>query len=90
MGIDIPPIFRKKDKTVMRHAQFALTPLGKSKAEQFTTENPQAMMLDVINDRSPCDIEEIADEAKMSPSKASLILKTLIAKGYVRKVNEQS
>lgn len=88
MGIEIPPIFRRKPKFRIGHAQYALTPLGKQKAEQFSTENPQAVILDIINDKSPCDTEEIAEEAKTTPTKVNIIVKTLMAKGYIRKVNE--
>ncbi len=89
MGIEVPPIFRRKPKARVGNAQYALTPLGKQKAEQFSTENPQSIILDIINDKSPCDIEEIAEEAKITPQKASIIVKTLKAKGYVRPVNEE-
>lgn len=66
---------------------YGLTPLGKTKAEEFALSGPKWTVLAVLNENGPSSVSEIATEAHLSPDKVKSILRTLISSGYVQRVS---
>jgi len=63
------------------------TPLGKTKAEQFSLEGPEFEVLTDISESGPSALVEIADRTRLSVAKVRAIARALIHKGYARKVS---
>lgn len=81
--------FFKKTNTVGMHTTYKLTPLGKTKAEEYVASNPKAEVLAALNENGICNISEICDEVKSSPQKVKWIMRDLIKSGYVIRVTQE-
>ena len=91
MALNIQLPFTRKGTESGVNTTFGLTPLGKTKAEQFSMQGPRFDVLAVLDEGGPCSISEIAEETKMSTNKIKQIIKQLVVSNYVRKVgNEDS
>ena len=65
----------------------ALTPLGKSVAENTQGTGPKFTVLSMLYEaESPVDFEEVMDETHMSEEKASMVVRALINQGYVKEI----
>lgn len=71
-------------------ANYQLTPLGKTKAEEFRVTGPRGSVMSMLDDSGPSTIGEIASEAKMSPERVKRILNSLQADGWVRRVSSEA
>jgi len=84
----ITDIFHRKSE-VGSHMTYGLTPLGKTKAEQYVATTPQSEVLACLNENGTCTVAEIGDEVKANPQKVKWILRGLIKSGYVRRVSQE-
>ena len=80
--------FKRKPKAGS-HSVFGVTPLGKTKAEEYSLSGPKWEVLSVLNENGPSSVSEIANEVKASPEKVKAILRALMNTGYVRKVSSE-
>jgi len=65
----------------------ALTPLGKSIAEDTTGKGPEFAVLSMLYETNgPMDFDEIVDELHTDEEKASMVVRRLIAKNYVKEL----
>jgi len=65
----------------------ALTPLGKSVAEDTTGKGPEFAVLSFLYESNgPVDFEEIVGETHMNEEKASMVVRKLINKGYCKEL----
>lgn len=71
------------------HTTFGLTPLGKTKAEQFSLQGPRFDVLSHLDENGPSSVAEIAEEQKMSTKKVKAIIKLLIKEELVIKRKSQ-
>jgi len=84
----ITDFFRKKT-TVSINQTYGLTPLGKTKAEEFSLTGSKWQVLACLSENGASSVSEIADELKTSPEKIKSILKGLIRSGYVKSVSNE-
>jgi len=64
-----------------------LTPLGKSIAEDTTGHGPEFTVLSMLYESNgPVDFDEICDELRTDEEKASMIVRRLMSKGYVKEL----
>ena len=64
-----------------------LTPYGKQMAEDTTSHGPEFAVLALLYEANgPVDFEEIVDELRMDEEKASMLVRSLINKGYIREI----
>jgi len=82
----VSEFFRKKEVTGL-HTAYTLTPLGKDKAETYSSSTPVAEIMSYLNENSSATINEISRELKMNPKKTRLIMKDLVKSGYVMQAN---
>lgn len=71
------------------HDTFGLTSLGKEKAEKFTSTNADSMILNHLNENGVSTISEISQDLRTSPQKVKMVVRSLMRRGYVRKVNSE-
>lgn len=71
-------------------ANYQLTPLGKTKAEEFRVTGPKGSVMSMLDDSGPSTIQEVANEVKMSPERVKRILNSLMADGWVRRVSSEA
>jgi len=65
----------------------ALTPLGKSAAEDTTGRGPEFAILSFLYEANgPVDFEEICDATNMDDEKASMVVHRLFNKGYAKEI----
>ena len=83
--MNIPFVREKSDEK--RHPVFALTPLGKQKADAFAGEGPKLKALCVLSEQGPCTVSEVSRAAGMDYDKATLIMKQLMREGYISRAN---
>lgn len=81
--------FFKKSNPVGLHNTYGLTPLGKTKAEEYTLSGVKWQVLAQLNDNGASSISEVATEMKTNPEKLKSIFKGLIRSGYIRRVNAE-
>ena len=67
-------------------ANYQLTSLGKTKAENFNVIGAKGEVVTALENVGPCTISELANEIKMSPQKVRQIMDVLIRDGWARKV----
>lgn len=67
-------------------ANYQLTSLGKTKAENFNVIGAKGEVVTALEGVGPCTISELANEIKMSPQKVRQIIDVLIRDGWARKV----
>jgi len=89
MSLDLRLPFLKRRSQAGINVTFGLTPLGKTKAEQFSATGPKFDILAALDEGGPSSVSEIAEETKMSTNKVKTIIKQLVASGYVRKVHSE-
>lgn len=78
--------FKPKVKISTNNA-YGLTPLGKTKAEEFALSGPKWEALAILNENGPSSVGEVAEELKCSPEKVRAILRSLIKSGYIRRID---
>ena len=83
------PFLGRRDGGSGENVTVGLTTLGKTKAEQHSLEGPRYDVLDMLDAAGPSTISEIAEECKMSTSKAKAIVRKLTTAGYVRKIRHE-
>lgn len=66
-------------------ANYQLTPLGETKAEQFNMSGARGIVVGALQDCQPATIAEIAKQAKLSPEKVNRVLTSLMGDGWVMK-----
>lgn len=65
----------------------ALTPLGKNEAENTQASGPEFAVLSFLYESNgPVDFEEICDATRMDEEKASMVVRRLISKGYIKEL----
>lgn len=82
--------FFKAKSQVGLHSTYGLTPLGKTKAEEFSLHGPKWEVLASLNENGPSSVSEISEQVKAGPEKTKSILRGLVKSGYVRKVAQDS
>lgn len=75
----------KKKMRVSSRDILVLTPLGKTKAEQFNMPGKQWRMLSLLNENGPSSVYELANEMGTDEEKANAIARELISQGFVRR-----
>ena len=73
---------------VGRKQSYGVTTLGKEKAEKFDLSGPRWKVLAYLSEEGPSSVNEIMKETGLSDEKAMLILRGLIADGYVISVSQ--
>jgi len=64
-----------------------LTPYGKQMAEDTTSHGPEFAVLALLYEANgPVDFDEIVDELRTDEEKASMVVRRLIAKNYVKEL----
>jgi len=86
MGL-IPRFIR--DNRVKANMVIGCTPLGKTKAEEFSLQGPEFAVLADISESGPSSLREIADRTGLPEIKVKAIAKALMRKGYARKVSSE-
>jgi hypothetical protein len=85
MGWDIlAPLKRGHGSTMRDNTVVVLTPLGRTKAEQYTAQGSMFDVLEILK-RGPCSITEISNETKLPINKARAIVSEIISSGYARR-----
>lgn len=88
--MNLNSFFGKKKKTAVKtHSSYNLSPLGKTKAEEYAVSGPKGNVMVAINEIGPASVKEICEETKYNPEKVKAILRELIRSGYVRKASEE-
>lgn len=82
--------FFKPKKQVGLHQTYGLTPLGKTKAEEFSLAGSRWEVLACLSENGPSSVTEISGEVRTSPEKVKAMLKGLIRSGYVRQVSSEN
>ncbi len=80
----------KGDKVASHHT-YGLTPLGKTKAEEFGMAGTRGEVVSYLNDNGASSINEItsAGEVKASADKIKAVIRGLMREGYVRRVSSE-
>ena len=65
---------------------YALTPLGKTKAEEFSATGPLWDVLAYLDENHQSTIADIAEGTPHKEARVKEVLKRLIASGYVKRV----
>ena len=87
---NLPPIKLTLFGGSKTRANYQLTAKGKIKAEEFSVSGAKGEVIGALeNSESPCTVSEIANTARMSPSKVRQIIQVLIRDGWVRKVTSE-
>ena len=73
---------------VGKHQSYGVTTLGKQKAEEFAMSGPRWKVLAHLAEDGPSSMSEIMRETNLSDEKVKLILRGLIADGYVISVSQ--
>jgi len=81
--------FFKKKTTVGTHHTYGVTPLGATKADEFSLSGPKWEVLACMRENGPSSVSEIATEIGISTDKVKAILKGLISSGYVKRVSAE-
>ena len=68
-------------------ANYQLTSLGKTKAEQINVSGAKGEVVMALENIGPCTISELSNETKMSPTRVKQTIHVLIRDGWVRKVS---
>ena len=71
-------------------ANYQLTPLGKTKAEEYRVTGPRGSVMQMLDDSGPSTISEIANETRMSSERVKRILNSLQADGWIRRVSAEA
>ena len=80
------PFIGSRHEPVGANATVGLTGLGKTKAEQFSTQGPKFDVIGYLDENGPSSLSEIAEGTRMSINKVKRIAQSLKASGYVQKV----
>lgn len=80
------PFVREKSEEKTQPV-FALTPLGKQKADAFAGEGPKLKVLCILNEQGPCTVGEVSRAAGMDYDKAMHIMKQLMREGFITRAN---
>ena len=78
----------KSRARVGKHQSYGVTTLGKEKAENFDLSGPRWKVLAHLAEEGPSSMSEIMHETNLSDEKVKLILRGLIADGYVISVSQ--
>lgn len=62
---------------------YQLTALGRQKVEEAKVSGSELRILEAIETSSPCNLLEIAREARMSPEKAKVVMRHLLEYQWV-------
>ena len=81
----IPFVHEKSEEK--KHPVFALTPLGKQKADAFAGEGPKLKVLCVLSEQGPCTVSEVSRGAGLDYDKATHIMKQLMKEGFIERAN---
>ena len=82
------PNFIKGDK-VRADMVIGCTPLGKTKAEEYSLQGPEFAVLADVSESGPSALREIADRTGLSELKVKSIAKALMRKGYARRISSE-
>lgn len=78
--------FIQSKRRGVRNPSYGVTPLGKTKVEQYTTNNSDSVVMQAIIDNGNVStINELSSVLNVSPKRIKRILDNLIANGYVRR-----
>lgn len=83
------PGFLKGGRGTRADTVIGCTPLGKTKAEQFSLQGPEFAVLTDISEAGPSSLAEIGDRTGLSFGKVKAIAHQLMSKGYARKVSSE-
>lgn len=80
------PFFHKKGDPVGVHNSYAVTPLGKQKAEEYVLGGSKGEVLGALAENSPSNPKEISESegVHLSPEQVKKVINVLIRDGYVR------
>ena len=79
---------RRKVRLGMR-CTYALTPLGKTKAEEFGLNGPSWDVLAYLDENHQSTVAEISEGTHYKEDRVKEVLKRLIASGYVKRVTTE-
>lgn len=80
MGFKLPFMRKPTGSNVV----LTLTPLGKTKAEQFSMPGPKGDIIIALNDSGPSTLSEVGSAIGMPVDRVKSVAKALIDSGYVR------
>lgn len=83
--MNLQELFQRKSQVGKRFT-YGVTPLGKTKAEEFALDGPKWEVLATLNENGPSSVGELASETKMPADKVKRMLGELIKSSYVRRV----
>lgn len=86
---NVPPIKLTLFSGPKSRANYQLTALGKTKAENFNVIGAKGEVVTALENVGPCTVSELANEIKMSPTRVKQIMQVLVRDGWVRKVTSE-
>ena len=87
MGLtEVFDTFRRRKVSLGTRCTYALTPLGKTKAEEFGMNGPSWDVLAYLDENHQSTISDISEGTHYKEERVREILKRLISSGYVKRV----
>ena len=86
--MNIPHLPFQKQMNVSAHTTFALTPLGRVKAEEFNND-PRTRVLIALEENGPSNISDISKETQISKRKLERVLVVCRKLGFIRTLKEE-
>ena len=83
---NIPPLNVTLFGGPKQRANYQLTALGKTKAEQVNISGTRGEVIMVLENIGPCTLSELSSETKMSPVQVKQMVQVLIRDGWAMKV----
>ena len=83
----MPELFIRK-RRISRHATFSLTPAGKAKAEEYS-ETPFGRILSALDELKTGNIDDIAEESRLSKRTVEKFMPRMIRGGYIHAVRTE-
>jgi len=87
---NVPPIKLTLFGGPKSRANYQLTQLGKTKAENFNVLGDRGEVVTALENVGPCTINELANETRMTPMKVKQVMQVLVRDGWVMKVTAES
>jgi len=84
---NIPPVKLTLFGGPKQRANYQLTALGKTKAEQVNITGARGEVVMALENIAPCTLSELSSETKMSPIQVRQVMQILMRDGWVRKMS---
>lgn len=91
MGLaDFVDTFRPRHKVRLgMRCTYALTPLGKTKAEEFGLDGPSWDVLAYLDENHQSTVAEVSEGTHYKEDRVKKVLKMLITSGYVKRITTE-